>query len=558
MDAGFFELAIILAGAAILSIIAKMLRQPTILAYIAVGVLINVLGVFDLAKYDLFKLFSDLGIMLLLFMVGLEINYASLKSVGKISLILGVGQIIVTSLVGYILAQAFGFRALEAAYISVALCFSSTIIIVKLLTDKKDLNSLYGKISIGFLLVQDLVAILLLVLLSSFESGQEFHLTALLFALTKAVGLFAVMLWLGRKIMPILFDHVAYSNEVLFVTSLAWVFSLAVIVNQIHFSIEIAGFLAGIALANSSEHFQIANRIRPLRDFFIMLFFVNLGASFMFSNLHGLGAPIITLSLYVLIGNPLIVIILMGILGYRKRTGFLTGLTVAQVSEFSLILMAAGLKLGHISEQALVLVTAVGIITITASTYLITHGPKIYRIFQRGLGVFEKANPHEAKNNQLVYKKSVILIGFHRTGRSLAHNLDKEDLLVVDFDPSNIAHLKSNGYSFLFGDISDEEVFDVANCTKAKLVISTSPDVEDNLIILKRLLRLKRRPQVILRAETEDQAAILYDNGADYVLLPHLTSGHSLGTALAKDINAKHLKKLKERDLQVINATSGD
>jgi Kef-type K+ transport system membrane component KefB len=315
METGFFELTIILTCAAVFSIIAKMLKQPTILAYIAVGVIINYLGVFELEKFEIFRLFSDLGIMLLLFLVGLEINYASLKMVGKVSLILGLGQVIFTSTGGFLISRMFGFSVTEAAYIGVALCFSSTIIIVKLLSDKKDLNSLYGKISVGFLLVQDIVAILLLVMLTSMETSGGIVATDLLIAVAKAIGLFAVMLWLGRKIMPVLFDKVSYSQEVLFVTSLAWVFALAVIVNQINFSIEIAGFLAGIALANSSEHFQIANRVRPLRDFFIMMFFVSLGTSFVLSNLAEYGKEIVTYSIYVLIGNPLVVIILIGLLG---------------------------------------------------------------------------------------------------------------------------------------------------------------------------------------------------------------------------------------------------
>lgn len=553
MNNGFFELTVILAAAAVLSIIAKMLKQPTILAYLAVGVLINYLHIFKISDFNIFQLFSEMGIMLLLFLVGLEINYASLKLVGKVSLVLGLGQIIITSFCGFLLARFFNFAPVQAAYIAVGLCFSSTIIIIKLLSDKKDLNSLYGKISVGFLLVQDIVAVLMLVVLSSMHPGGGIQWMDLGLAVGKAILLFVIMLWLGRKIMPALFDRVAYSQEILFVVSLAWVFLLAVVVHKLNFSVEIAGFLAGIALANSSEHFQIANRIRPLRDFFIMLFFVSLGSSFVFSNLSGLEKPIITFSLYVLIGNPLIVIILMGLLGYRKRTGFLTGLTVAQISEFSLILMAMGIKLGHINDQVLALVTAVGIITITISTYLITYGHVLYRFFSKILSIFEKKRTNEAKLTGLVHKKPIVLIGFHRIGRSLAHNLPKEDLLVVDFDPSSIPILNEHNIDYVFGDISDSEVYDASNCAKAKMVISTSPDIEDNLMLLANLKHAKRKPRVIVRSETEEQAIELYKAGADYVLLPHLSSGQTLGQAIAKDIRLGTLKKLKERDLSVLS-----
>lgn len=554
MNYGFFELTIILAAASVLSIIAKMLKQPTILAYLAVGVIVSYFGIFDLSKIEIFELFADIGIMLLLFLVGLEINYASLRMVGKVSLILGLGQIIVTSIGGYIIATLFGFNSLTSIYIGIALCFSSTIIIIKLLSDKRDLNSLYGKISIGFLLVQDIIAILILVVLSSMQTTGSFNLFDLCLTLGEAALLFGVMLWLGRKVMPYLFDRIAHTPEILFISSLAWVFALAVLVYYLGFSIEIAGFLAGLAVANSSEHFQIANRIKPLRDFFIMLFFVGLGASFNFSNIQGLEKPIISFSLFVLICNPLIVIVLMGIMGYRKRTGFLTGLTVAQVSEFSLILMAMGLKLGHITPNTVALVTVVGVITILLSTYMISYGNHLYKLVHRALSIFEKSRTHETNVSSLDYKKPIILIGYHRIGRGLAHSLNKEDLLVIDFDPSNIPVLEKSGLTFIFGDITDEEVYDAANCSKSKLIISTSPDYDDNLLLLYQIKKLKKAPQLILRAETEEQARDMYELGADYVLLPHLSSGHTLGQALAAGLKTQTLKRLRSKDLHVLNA----
>lgn len=555
MHAGFFELTIILCASAILSILAKIFKQPTIIAYLLVGLLIGYFKIFDLSEQNTFRLFSDLGIMLLLFLVGLEINYTSLKLVGKVSAIIGIGQIIITSLIGFGLANFFGFDVVESAYISVALTFSSTIIIVKLLSDKKDLNSLYGKISIGFLLVQDLIAILMLVLLTSMEEGDSFSITSVSLALVKAIVLFLAMLWLGRKILPVVFDRIAYSQEVLFITSLAWVFAVAVLVNQIGFSIEIAGFLAGIALANSSEHFQIANRVRPLRDFFIVVFFVTLGSSFVFTDLISHIKPILFFSLFVLVGNPLIVLILMGVLGYRKRIGFLTGLTVAQISEFSLILIALGLKLGHINDDIVSMVTAVGIITIVCSTYLIMHGNLIYKYASGILSMFEKTHTHEVKLPKSIYNKPIVVIGFHRTGRSLVHNLPKKDVLIVDFDPESISSLETAGYSFILGDIADPEVFETSNCAKAKIVISTSPDMEDNLIIISKLQKLKKRPKIIVRSESEDEAKLMYNSGADYVILPHISSGQALGESLAHNNLNTILKKLKDKELSVIKST---
>ncbi len=552
MANGFLELALVILVAAILGIVFKALKQPVILAYLATGALIGYLGFFNLANRETFKIFADLGIMFLLFMVGLQINYRSLKLVGKPSLIVGLGQMVFTAAIGFFLATFFHFNYLESVYIAVALTFSSTIIVVKLLSDKKDLNSLYGKISVGFLLAQDLVAILILVLLAGFQNGGALNWLSIILTFLKGVILFVLMFWLGRKFLPFVFSKIARSDELVFLTSLAWVFLLAALASRVGFSIEIAGFLAGLALANSSEHFQIASRFRSLRDFFILIFFVILGSSIIFSNFRGLTLPILVFSLFVLVGNPLIVLIIMGLLGYRKRTSFLAGVTVAQISEFSLILAALGFKIGHIKENVLALITAVGIITITLSTYLIVYAENIFSRARRFLSLFERRKLKEELSREIFSKKEVILIGCHRTGESIALSIPKEKLLIIDFDPEVINFLKKHGYDYIFGDIRETRVFENAGFEEALLVISTSPDFEDNLFLLTALRNRKNRPKVILRAETEKETEILYREGADYVLLPNFTAGQYLGKTIAIDPTMEILPDLKRRDLALI------
>jgi len=527
MSTGIFELAIVILIAAGLGIAARLFKQPIILAYIFSGIAIGVFGFFHLSDKELFHAFSELGIMFLLFLIGLEINYTSLRLVGRASVLVGLGQIIFTFIVGFFLARLFNFDFLQAAYIAIALTFSSTVIVVKLLSEKKDTNSLYGKISIGFLLVQDFVAILILIFLAGIHSGKEIVFNDVFLTAIKGLSLFVAMLWLGRKILPLVFDKIARSQELLFLTSLAWCFGIATAVVKTGFSIEIGGFLAGLALANSSEHFQISARIRSLRDFFILIFFVILGSSLVFSNFSGLALPIIVFSLFVLIGNPLIVLIIMGAMGYRKRTGFLCGVTVAQISEFSLILAALGLKLGHLNEKIVSLITAVGIITITLSTYLIIYSEQIFRRLSRFLSIFERRVKKQEYLGELSFCKPIILIGAHRVGQNIASHLDKDDLLIIDFDPDIIGQMRKRGYNVIFGDISDSEIAERANLKSSRLIICTSPDFENNLKILNEILgdKAKTRPKIILRAENEKDAEFLYQKGADYVLLPCLTSG---------------------------------
>ena len=552
MTSGLLELAIVILIAAVLGATAKLFKQPIVLAYLIAGVVIGYFGFFRFTDKEIFRMFSDLGIMFVLFLVGLEINYTSLRLVGKPSLIIGFAQIVFTFIIGFLIALLFGFNNLISAYIAIALTFSSTVIVVKILSEKKDLNSLYGKLSIGILLVQDFLAILLLIILTGVESGKGLILSDILLTIVKGAALFVLMLILGKKIFPKIFDKIAHSQELLFLTSLAWLFIVAAGAEKIGFSIEIGGFLAGLALANASEHFQIASRIKPLRDFFILIFFVILGSSIIFSNFSGLTLPIIVFSLFVLIGNPLIVLIIMGLMGYRKRTSFLAAVTSAQISEFSLILAAVGLKLEHLTEPAVSLITAVGIITITLSTYMIIYGEEIFRRLSPYLLIFERKKTKEDESFIKEFNKPIILIGCHRTGQSIAYNLPKDDLLIIDFDPDIITQLKKHGFNYLFGDIADLEIMEKANLNKAKLIISTSPDLEDNLTLLSEMKNVAAKPKIIVRARTENEAKILYQNNADYVLLPHFTAGQYLGKTITLDPEMKIIESLKKKDLELM------
>ncbi|MBI5306442.1 cation:proton antiporter [Candidatus Wolfebacteria bacterium] len=552
MTTGIFELTAIILLASALGIITKLFKQPIIIAYLATGAIIGYFGFFDLSNKETFKIFSEMGIMFLLFLVGLEINYTSLRLVGKSSLIIGFSQVILTIAAAFFLAIALNFNYLQAAYISFAITISSTVIVVKLLSDKKDLNSLYGKISVGVLLVEDFLTIIVLFILSGIESGGiDFKNMAM--AVVKGILLFALIIYLGKKILPFIFDKISRSQELLFLTSLAWLFSLVAITNKIGFSIEIGGLLAGLALANSSEHFQISGYIKSLRDFFLLIFFVIMGYSMAFSNFHGLTYPIIIFSLFVLIVCPLIVMIIMGLLGFRSRTSFLTGLTTAQVSEFSFILAALGLKINHLDENIVAIITAVGIITIAISSYMIIYGESIFKFLSPVLKIFERKKTKE--NGEIrEFKKPIILIGCHRTGQNIAFNIAKKDLLIVDFDPEIINQIKKQDFDYLFGDISDQEIFEAANFRNARLIISTSPDFEDNMSLLSKLnlSENRNRQKIILRSRTEKEAKMLYSAGADYVIIPHFTAGQYLGKSISLDPDLKILERLKYQDLEIM------
>ncbi|MEX1014311.1 MAG: cation:proton antiporter [Candidatus Paceibacterota bacterium] len=555
MGTGITELAIIMVVAAVLGIIARLLKQPTIIAYIATGAVIVGFGFLSFENQEVLHIFSEIGIILLLFLVGMEINYESLRLVGKTSLFVGLGQIIFTAFFGFLISTFLGFETITALYIAIGLTFSSTIIIVQLLSDKKALNGLYGKISVGFLLVQDFVAIIILLVLGGIEAGGSVSLGKILLTTLEGIALFVAMVILGRKLFPFIFNKIAQSRELLFLSSLAWLFVLTAVISKIGFSIEIGGFLAGLALANSSQHFEIASRVKPLRDLFMLVFFAILGSSVAFSSLSGLGFPIIILSLFVLIGNPLIVLIIMGLMGYEKRVSFLSGVTVAQISEFSLIVAALGLRIGHINQEVVALITAVGVVTITVSAYMIVYADRIFKVLSPYLDIFERKNKKDIKISKDEMSKPIVLIGFKRTGQSIASGIDKDELLVIDFDPEVITELDRHGYTTFFGDISDFDIADSIDLKAAKVIISTSPVLSDNQSFLnsvkKRIKKVDEdsRPKLIVRAENKIEAKILYKEGADYVLVPEFVSGHYLNEIIKDSKDLSILKDIRKRDL---------
>ena len=553
IDPLLLELGIILVLAAILGIILKALKQPLILAYLITGLIIGALGFFDIAEREALEFFSNLGVMFLLFLVGLEMDYDSIKKVGKTSLAIGLGQVAFTATGGFLIANfVFGFELIHAAYIAIALTFSSTVIIVKLLSDKGNLTSLHGRAAIGLLLVQDMVVILILISLNALEAGGDVGIGPVMQIIAGGVALFMVMMALGRTVFPYIFRKVAHSQELLFLVSLAWLLFFAVIVKATGFSIEIAGFLGGVALANSAQKYHIASKIRPLRDFFILVFFAILGSMMAVSNLGGMIVPIIAFSMFVLIGNPIIVMFIMKLLGYKKRTNFLTGVTVAQISEFSMIFATLGLTLGHISDQVFALIAAVGVVTITLSTYLILYAEKIFDYISKPLSFFEKENTIEDMESDPDPSKPIILIGAHRTGEGIMNYIDPEDLLVIDFDPVVIDELKERGVKHLFSDITDPHVLEYINLNDVEVVISTSPSLKDNLDLIRRFKRKNVDTKIIVRAEEKREALELYDEGADYVLLPHFVSGQYLGSIIDPEFKLDRLKELRDIDLEFL------
>ncbi len=522
----FYEFALILFFAAVFGSIGQLFRQPLIVMFIALGVVVGPSVLNIVQSKENIHLLAEIGISILLFIVGLKLDLRLIKSTGKIALMTGLGQVLFTSLVGYLIGLGLGFSSLHSFYIAVALTFSSTIIIVKLLSDKKEIDSLHGQIAIGFLIVQDLVVILVMIILAAIgKEGETSLLTDISLTLLNGTGLiiftFAMMKW----VIPSFSYFLAKSQELLVLFAIAWAITLASVSEMIGFSGEVGAFLAGVSLASSPFKDTISSRLVSLRDFLLLFFFVNLGSNL---NLEIIGAQLpaaLLFSAFVLIGNPIIVLIIMGAMGYRKRTSFLAGLTVAQISEFSLIFVSLGFQVGHLNEETVGLVTLVGMVTIALSTYLILYSHQIFYYISPALRIFERQNPYREEGMEIdeQHRYSLIIFGMGRFGSKMAEQLDRHRVkyLGVDFDPELVKEWQNHENPIIYGDIEDPEILDRIPLLSAQCIVCTIPNREYSLQLTKKLRSHNFKGKVLVTATNEKDYAALSGGAADFVLRPY-------------------------------------
>ena len=487
MDFGVFgEFAVLLVCAAVAGALLTLLKQPVLVAYIIVGVLVGPSALGLVTLHSEVELLAQVGVAILLFIVGLKLDLDHVRHIGPVALATGLGQITFTVVIGFGLTMALGRPVVEALYIAVALTFSSTIIIVKLLSDKRELDSLHGRIAVGFLIVQDLAVIVAMMFVSALRGeGDAAQSTAdAIVAIAARVAVAAVgLVVLIRFVMPRVVGVMARSPELLLVFAVAWGTGLAALGEQFGFSKEAGAFMAGFSLASTPFRDAITARLTGLRDFLLLFFFIDLGARMNVASLGNELVPGLVLSVFVLVGNPLIVMGIMGFMGYRKRTGFLAGLTVAQISEFSIVFIAMGISLGHVGDRALGLVTLVGLVTIAGSTYMILFSSSLYERLAPWLGRFERAIPfREVEVDATVVGHAtapeVVVVGLGGCGEGLVRSLAGAGcrVLGVDSDPEVVRRLVGEAFEVRFGDANDADFVEGLPLARALWVVSCLPD----------------------------------------------------------------------------------
>lgn len=522
----FLHISVLLALTVTIAFVMRMLRQPLIVAYIVAGLIAGPLFLNSVPdSTHFFEAFAQFGIVLLLFVVGLSLNFDYIKRVGKTVFLSGTAQFAITALLGFGAMQALGFSLVSSVFVAIAITFSSTIVVVKLLSDKKDLESVYGRHVTGLLVIQDLIAVSIMIFLTSPGGEQASLYTTLGLILGKIVLLAGVVILMAKYVLPMVMDHVASSSELLFIFTIAWCFGLASLVHWAGFSVEIGAVIAGISLGASPYQKEISSRIRPLRDFFIVLFFIVLGSELHLGDVKTALAPGLILSAFVLIADPTVLYLVMRKMKHRRRTSFLAAITSAQVSEFGFILAFKGVETGYLQGIELAILTVVALITIVISSYLIEYNEQIY---QRLIPFFHKFGPDfglEPEAEKVEHE--VWIFGYHRIGWKVAESLKemKKDFAVVDFDPSAVSRANHRGLAGYFGDAADVEFLGSLPLEKAKLIISTLPEADDQETLVKHVRSLSDKPLIVANLYHNVHLDDLYKAGANYVMMPHLLGG---------------------------------
>jgi Kef-type K+ transport system membrane component KefB len=549
----FIDISLILGIAIGIAFLVQLLKQPLIVSYILTGIvcgplLLNLIN----SSQEYFAVFSKFGVILLLFLVGLSLNFDYLRKIGRVAAITGIGQFVFTALIGVLIILALGFAPGPAAFLAISITFSSTIIIMKLLSDKHELMTIYGRYTIGLMLVQDIIAIAIMILLPSL--GSSSLIASVLLLLVKIIILVSVVFFLSRAIIPVLLDKAAASPEFLLIFTLAWCFTIAGLGEWTGITFEVGAIIAGLSLGSSVYRTEIESRVKPIRDFFIAAFFIILGSEMHLDNFLAALWPSAVLSLFILVGNPLILYFLYRRLKFTRKTSFLAGLTAAQVSEFGFVFLYIAGGMGYVDQGLLAVFTIVALVTIFASSYLITYNHRVYAWaapWLEKLGPDKHRQPREEEEEY-----EALVIGYHRLGWKLCDALREMEVrfAVVDFDPMAVKKLRDRHIPYYFGDATELDFLNELPLHKAKLIVSTLPRPEEQMALVRQLRLANKRAIIIANLGHTKFLDDLYECGADYILLPHLLSGQWLAGILKhnhwdrgmfKELTKKQREELK-------------
>ena len=473
------SLLYIILGVTFLSLVSSKLKLPLIIGYIVAGILLGDAG-FKLINGDNFEVLeviSDLGLTFLLFIVGLKLDITSLKSMGN-AFLLGIFKIIAIMGIGFCLTKAMGFDVKSSLFLATGLSFSSTIVIVKILSDKGDLDSLPGRVAMGTLIVEDIAAVIALIVINVI-AGEDTTLKQQLLVMGKNLVILSLMVFvIGKFIIPKFLKFWAKSPELLMVVSIFFAIIFAAMCDDFGFSKEVGAFIAGMMFAPHKEfRGMISSRLSSIRDITLIFFFVNFGLMVKFDHFEHLLPKIIILVAFAIIIKPLIAYVLMNYMKYKKTTAIKTGLILSQISEFSLIIVAIGIYKNLIDDEIMTIIGVTLILSIFISSFLINYSDKLTAVlttrFKFADNKWQRESSFESKNSKPQALFNNLIIGGDSFGATLYEYMDTNNMpaLAIDFDPINVAAARAEGKNIVYGDIDDRQFLATINFREMKWVI---------------------------------------------------------------------------------------
>ncbi|MFH1895255.1 MAG: cation:proton antiporter [archaeon] len=531
-----FELGLIVVFATLTALIGRFLKQPLILSYIVAGLIIgpiglNLIGLTEGGENIL--LISELGIAFLLFTVGVESDLNKLKNMGKIVFFGGTIQVLLTLIISFFLFSVLGLDFIVSVYLGLILAFSSTSVVIKHLSDSQKLNTLHGRLMIGFLIVQDFLIVLALPLVSV----NSFSFTVVIPIIAKGVLLLLFAFLLGKHVFSRIISYSSRSQELLFLSGLSTCFVFIFISSLLDFSPAIGAFLAGLSLSSLSTNLELVGKIRGIRDFFVTVFFVSLGMqlTLVFSNSIEFVLLVAGLMLFVvLILKPLIFSLISIFSGYGTRNGLLVGFSLAQISEFSFILAAQGFNSSVLSSDLFSITVIVTAITMALTPYFMNSSESIYVLLSRFFHPFSnkfrfvsKLNDLERLPEEKELEKHIVVVGAGVMGSSIAQAIGRHnDVVVIDHDPDVIFNQIKLGINSVCGNIENNEIWDKVNLSKASLLVIAIPDIVYALYLVKKAKGFNPEISIFARAKTKRDALELYENQVDFVIIPDIIGGN--------------------------------
>ncbi|MFQ5964550.1 MAG: cation:proton antiporter [Candidatus Scalinduaceae bacterium] len=530
------DIVIIIVASLLFGIFAHILKQSVILAYILVGILIGPYGLGLISNIEEVTSLAEIGVALLMFIIGLEFRFSTLSEIWKISIIGGIIQIATMVILGYLLSRIFGWPIFDSVILGMIVSISSTMIVVKLLSERNEIEYISGKIMIGILIVQDLAVIIMIFFISNFKEIARGDILDLLRVLVLGMGTVFGIILIGRKLLPkVMYLVVRTGNKEIFLLSVfAVAIGGAISTHLLGLSIALGAFVVGFLLSEAEYNLEISLMIRPLRDLFIVIFFVSIG---MFIN------PGILLDNIALVGY-IILLILIGkfvtcslptwFFGYDGKTSFKVGMGMMQVGEFSFVLLTIGQKYGYLQPALTSSIITSALITIILTPLAMGQSERLYDIFSRKkflnkvFNIIPRLSFYGEKEEILQPTNHLILCGYGRSGSHLVMDLKgKYDITIIEHDPRMVHKIKEAGLHYLFGDAINHHILIKANIARAKILILAIPDEKTKKIAIRYAKVYNPEIFIIVRARDEKQAQELLDLGADEALVPEILWTHN-------------------------------